>query len=99
MLADAERRHWYWPASWRSAARVRREPSESNLQHDAGVSARVGRAGQENSYPAAGDNPGRAEVVEVIFDPGQTMDILELLSGLHGCGRKGSSADPCGRSG
>ena len=80
MLADAERRHWYWPASWRSAARVRREPSESNLQHDVGIPTRVGRAGKENSNPAAGSNPGRAEVVEVIFDPGQARDILELLS-------------------
>lgn len=76
----AERRHWYSPTSWRSAARFRREPFESNLQHDLGISTRVGCVGKENSNPASDNNPGHAEVVEVIFDPGQTWDILELLS-------------------
>ena len=41
---------------------------------------RVGCVGKENSNPASDNNPGHAEVVEVIFDPGQTWDILELLS-------------------
>jgi peptide methionine sulfoxide reductase MsrA len=47
------------------------------------ISTRVGCvdcAGKENGNPTAGNNPGHAEVVEVIFDPGQTRDILELLS-------------------
>ena len=76
----AERRHWYSPTSWRPAARVRREPFERNLQRDSGISGRVGCVGKGNGNPAADSTPGPAEVVEVIFDPGQTWDILELLS-------------------
>jgi Cytochrome P450 len=66
---------------WRSVARIRREPSESALQSNFGISVRVGCAGGENDNPATINQPPRAQGVEVDFEPGPTShrDILELL--------------------
>jgi hypothetical protein len=78
----AERRGWYSPMSWRSVARIRREPSESALQPNSGISVCVGCAGGENNNPAANNQPPRAQGVEVVFEPGPTShrDIVEFLS-------------------
>src|SRR5215471_15439563 len=57
-------------------------PAQELLRHRAGVIAtRVGYTGGQNDNPTAGNHPGHAEAVEVIFDPGRTSyrDILEFL--------------------
>ena len=56
------------------------------LRHRAGViSTRVGYTGGENANPTAGNHPGHAEAVEVIFDPEKTSyrDILEFFFQIH----------------
>ena len=56
-------------------------PAQELLRHRDGViSTRVGYTGGENDNPTAGNHPGHAEAVEVIFDPGRTSyrDILEF---------------------
>jgi peptide-methionine (S)-S-oxide reductase len=61
-------------------------PAQQLLRHRAGViSTRVGYAGGEDDNPTAGDHPGHAEAVEVIFDPGRTSyrDILEFFFQIH----------------
>jgi Peptide methionine sulfoxide reductase len=54
-------------------------PAQELLRHRNGViSTRVGYTGGENDNPTAGNHPGHAEAVEVIFDPERTSyrDIL-----------------------
>jgi peptide-methionine (S)-S-oxide reductase len=61
-------------------------PAQHLLRHRAGViSTRVGYTGGENDNPTAGNHPGHAEAVEVIFDPGQTSyrNILEFFFQIH----------------
>jgi peptide-methionine (S)-S-oxide reductase len=56
------------------------------LRHRDGIiSTRVGYTGGENDNPTAGNHPGHAEAVEVIFEPGRTSyrDILELFFQIH----------------
>ena len=56
------------------------------LRHRAGViSTRVGYTGGENDNPTAGNHPGHAEAVEVIFDPERTSyrNILEFFYQIH----------------
>jgi peptide-methionine (S)-S-oxide reductase len=56
------------------------------LRHRDGViSTRVGYTGGENDNPTAGNHPGHAEAVEVIFDPGRTSyrNILECFFQVH----------------
>jgi peptide-methionine (S)-S-oxide reductase len=56
------------------------------LRHRDGViSTRVGYTGGENQHPTAGNHPGHAEAVEVIFDPELTsyQNILELFFQIH----------------
>ena len=72
-------------------------PAQQLLRHRAGViSTRVGYTGGENDNPTAGNHPGHAEAVEVIFDSGQTSyrNILEFFFQIHrpdlGEGRVGS---------
>lgn len=66
---------------WRSAARVRRDQSESARQPNFGVSVCVGCAGGENDNPAVSKQPPRAQGVEVVFEPGPASqrDIVEFL--------------------
>ena len=67
---------------WRSAARIRREQSESALQPNFGISICVGCAGGENVNPTASNQPPRAQGVEVVvFEPGPASqrDIVESL--------------------
>ena len=69
--------------SWRSGVRVRREPSQSDLPPNIGMSICVGCAREENvNNPAAVNESAHAEVVEVVFEAGQTShrDVLEFLS-------------------
>jgi Peptide methionine sulfoxide reductase len=48
-------------------------PAQELLRHRDGViSTRVGYTGGENENPTAGNHPGHAEAVEVIFDPERT---------------------------
>jgi hypothetical protein len=74
-------RRWYSLRFWRSAARIRREQSESALQPNFGISICVGCAGGENDNPTVSNQPPRAQRVEVVFEPGQASqrDIVELL--------------------
>ena len=61
-------------------------PAQELLRHRAGViSTRAGYAGGENDNPTAGNHPGHAEAVEVIFDPGRTSyrNILEFFFQIH----------------
>ena len=61
-------------------------PAQELLRHREGViSTRVGYTGGENDNPTAGNHPGHAEAVEVIFDPGRTCyrDILEFFIQIH----------------
>ena len=61
-------------------------PAQQLLRHRDGViSTRVGYTGGENDNPTAGNHPGHAEAVEVIFDPGQTSyrNILEFFFQIH----------------
>jgi peptide-methionine (S)-S-oxide reductase len=61
-------------------------PAQELLRHRPGViSTRVGYTGGENDNPTAGNHPGHAEAVKVIFDPGQTSyrDILEFFFQIH----------------
>jgi peptide-methionine (S)-S-oxide reductase len=61
-------------------------PAQQLLRHRAGViSTRVGYTGGENDNPTAGNHPGHAEAVEVIFDPGRTSyrNILEFFFQIH----------------
>ncbi len=61
-------------------------PAQELLRHRDGViSTRVGYTGGENDNPTAGDHPGHAEAVEVIFDPERTSyrDILEFFFQMH----------------
>jgi methionine-S-sulfoxide reductase len=61
-------------------------PAQELLRHRDGViSTRVGYTGGENDNPTAGNHPGHAEAVEVIFDPGRTSyrDILEFFLQIH----------------
>jgi peptide-methionine (S)-S-oxide reductase len=61
-------------------------PAQELLRHrDGVVSTRVGYTGGENDSPTAGDHPGHAEAVEVIFDPERTSyrDILEFYFQIH----------------
>src|SRR5690242_4094550 len=61
-------------------------PAQELLRHREGViSTRVGYTGGENDNPTAGNHPGHAEAVEVIFDPGRTSyrDILEFFFQIH----------------
>jgi peptide-methionine (S)-S-oxide reductase len=61
-------------------------PAQHLLRHRTGViSTRVGYTGGENDNPTAGNHPGHAEAVEVIFDPGQTSyrNILEFFFQIH----------------
>ena len=61
-------------------------PAQQLLRHRTGViSTRVGYTGGENPNPTAGNHPGHAEAVEVIFDPGRTSyrDILEFFFQIH----------------
>jgi peptide-methionine (S)-S-oxide reductase len=56
------------------------------LRHRDGIiSTRVGYTGGENDNPTAGNHPGHAEAVEVIFDPGRTSyrNILECFFQVH----------------
>lgn len=77
----AERRRRYSPLFWRSVAWIRREPSESALQPNFGISIYVGCAGRENDNPAAGNQPPHAQGGEVVFEPGPTSnrDIVKFL--------------------
>jgi hypothetical protein len=77
------RRRWYSPMPWRSRVRVRREPSETDLPPNIGVSICVGCAREENvNNPAAVNESAHAEAVEVVFEAGQTshLDVLDFLS-------------------
>lgn len=61
-------------------------PAQELLRHRDGVIAtRVGYTGGQNGNPTAGNHPGHAEAVEVIFDPGRTSyrDILEFFFQIH----------------
>jgi len=61
-------------------------PAQELLRHRAGIiSTRVGYTGGENDNPTAGNHPGHAEAVEVIFDPERTCyrDILEFFFQIH----------------
>jgi peptide-methionine (S)-S-oxide reductase len=61
-------------------------PAQELLRHRSGViSTRVGYIGGGGANPTAGDHPGHAEAVEVIFDPGRTSyrDILEFYLQIH----------------
>ena len=61
-------------------------PAQELLRHRDGIiSTRVGYTGGENDNPTAGDHPGHAEAVEVIFDPERTSyrDILEFFFQIH----------------
>jgi peptide methionine sulfoxide reductase MsrA len=58
-------------------------PAQQLLRHRDGViSTRVGYTGGQNDNPTAGNHPGHAEAVEIIFDPGQTSYriLLEFLT-------------------
>ena len=54
-------------------------------RRDGVISTRVGYTGGENDNPTAGDHPGHAEAVEVVFDPGRTSFryILEFFFQIH----------------
>jgi methionine-S-sulfoxide reductase len=61
-------------------------PAQELLRHRAGViSTRAGYTGGQNANPTAGNHPGHAEAVEIIFDPGRTTyrDILEFFFQIH----------------
>jgi peptide-methionine (S)-S-oxide reductase len=61
-------------------------PAQELLRHrDGVVSTRVGYTGGDNDHPTAGNHPGHAEAVEVIFDPERTSyrDILEFFFRIH----------------
>jgi peptide-methionine (S)-S-oxide reductase len=61
-------------------------PAQELLRHRDGViSTRAGYTGGENDNPTAGNHPGHAEAVEVVFDPGRTSyrDILEFFFQMH----------------
>jgi peptide-methionine (S)-S-oxide reductase len=61
-------------------------PAQELLRHRAGViSTRVGYTGGNNANPTAGNHPGHAEAVEVIFDPERTSYrvILEFFFQIH----------------
>jgi peptide-methionine (S)-S-oxide reductase len=61
-------------------------PAQELLRHRAGViSTRVGYTGGNNANPTAGNHPGHAEAVEVIFHPERTSyrDILEFFFQIH----------------
>ncbi len=49
------------------------------------ISTRVGYTGGESPNPTAGDHPGHAEAVEVVFDPERTSyrDIVEFFLQAH----------------
>jgi MoxR-like ATPase len=77
------RRRWYLPMPWRSGVRVRREPSESDLPPNIGLSICVGCAREENvNNPAAVNESAHAGAAEVVFEAGQTshLDVLDFLS-------------------
>jgi peptide-methionine (S)-S-oxide reductase len=62
------------------------EAARGLLRHRDGViSTHVGYAGGENDNPTAGNHPGHAEAVKVIFDPERTSyrDILEFSFQIH----------------
>jgi len=77
----AERRRRYSPMFWRSAARIRRERSESALQPNFGISICVGCASGENDNPAVNNQPPRSQAAEVVFEPGPAShrDVVEFL--------------------
>jgi peptide-methionine (S)-S-oxide reductase len=54
-------------------------------QRDGVISTRVGYTGGENENPTAGNHPGHAEAVEVIFDPERTSyrNILKFFFQIH----------------
>jgi peptide-methionine (S)-S-oxide reductase len=54
-------------------------------RRDGVISTRVGYTGGENDNPTAGNHPGHAEAVEVIFDPERTSyrNILEFFFQIH----------------
>jgi peptide-methionine (S)-S-oxide reductase len=61
-------------------------PAQELLRHRDGViSTRVGYTGGTNDNPTAGNHPGHAEAVEVIFDPARTSyrAILEFFFQIH----------------
>jgi peptide-methionine (S)-S-oxide reductase len=61
-------------------------PAQELLRHRDGViSTRAGYTGGENDNPTAGNHPGHAEAVEVIFDPARTSyrAILEFFLQIH----------------
>ncbi len=61
-------------------------PPAQELRHRHGViSTRVGYTGGANDNPTAGNHPGHAEAVEVIFDPERTSyrNILEFFFQIH----------------
>ncbi len=84
----AERR--YSPMFWRSVARIRREPSESALQPNFGISTCVGCAGGENDNPAVYNQPRRAQGAEVVFVPGPASrrDVVEFLVQMRAPGSR-----------
>ena len=61
-------------------------PAQELLRHRGGViSTRVGYIGGKNDNPTAGNHPGHAEAVEVVFDPARTSyrAILEFFFQIH----------------
>jgi peptide-methionine (S)-S-oxide reductase len=61
-------------------------PAQELLRHRDGViSTRVGYIGGKNDNPTAGNHPGHAEAVEVVFDPARTSyrAILEFFFQIH----------------
>jgi peptide-methionine (S)-S-oxide reductase len=61
-------------------------PAQELLRdRDGVISTRAGYTGGENDNPTAGNHPGHAEAVEVIFDPARTSyrAILEFFLQIH----------------
>src|SRR5262245_52229780 len=49
------------------------------------ITTRAGYSGGQNKNPTAGNHPGHADAVEVVFDPGRACyrDILEFFFQIH----------------